>query len=191
MKKRNPRSKPSLPKRKSSKGREDFSISRKTPTASEALISHAIPGRLRIKIPLKKGDESYFADLSDRLSNCPGLKVPYKILFPSILLFCLIGAYSVSNSVFDVYMMILFGVFGYLMKKFEFEGAPLILAFVLSPLLENNLRKALILSQGDFSTFVTRPISLVCLLIAAFVLLSPFIPSLRKKREEIALEEAS
>ncbi|MFZ5866164.1 MAG: tripartite tricarboxylate transporter permease [Thermodesulfobacteriota bacterium] len=119
------------------------------------------------------------------------LKVPYKILFPSILLFCLIGAYSVSNSVFDVYMMILFGVFGYLMKKFEFEGAPLILAFVLSPLLENNLRKALILSQGDFSTFFTRPISLVCLIIAAFILLSPFIPSLRKKREEIALEEAS
>jgi putative tricarboxylic transport membrane protein len=119
------------------------------------------------------------------------LKVPYKILFPSILLFCLIGAYSVSNSVFDVYMMVLFGVFGYLMKKFEFEGAPLILAFVLSPLLENNLRKALILSQGDFSTFVTRPISLVCLLIAAFVLLSPLIPALHKKREEIALEEAS
>jgi putative tricarboxylic transport membrane protein len=119
------------------------------------------------------------------------LKVPYKILFPLILLFCLIGAYSVNNSVFDIYLMIFFGVFGYLMKKFEFEGAPLILAFVLGPLLEGNLRKALIISQGDFSVFFTRPISLVCLLIALLMLLSPLIPALKKKREEIALEETS
>jgi len=119
------------------------------------------------------------------------LRVPYKILFPLILLFCLVGAYSVGNSVFDVYMMFLFGVFGYLMKKFEFEGAPLILAFVLSPLLENNLRKALIISQGDFTTFFTRPISLACLTIAALILLSALVPSLSKKREKIAVEEAS
>ncbi|MEW6113595.1 MAG: HMA2 domain-containing protein [Thermodesulfobacteriota bacterium] len=74
MKKRNPRSKPSLPKQKSSRGQEDFGISRTPQTVPEALVSHAIRGRLRIKIPLKKGDESYFADLSDRLSNCPGVE---------------------------------------------------------------------------------------------------------------------
>jgi TctA family transporter len=74
------------------------------------------------------------------------LKVPCKILFPLILLFCLVGVYTVSNSIFDIYVMIAFGVVGYLMKKFEYEGAPLVLAFVLGPLMENNLRKALILS---------------------------------------------
>jgi putative tricarboxylic transport membrane protein len=85
------------------------------------------------------------------------LKVPYKILFPLILLFCLIGVYSVNNAVFDIYIMLIFGIMGYLMKKFEYEGAPLVLAFVLGPLMENNLRKSLIISQGDFSIFFTRP----------------------------------
>ena len=91
------------------------------------------------------------------------LRVPYRILFPLILLFCLIGVYSVSNSIFDIYVMIGFGAVGYLMKKFDYEGAPLVLAFVLGPLLENNLRKSLILSQGDFAIFVTRPLSAACL----------------------------
>jgi putative tricarboxylic transport membrane protein len=119
------------------------------------------------------------------------LKVPYQILFPLILLFCLIGVYSISNSVFDIYVMIAFGLIGYLMKKFGYEGAPLVLAFVLGPLLENNLRKSLILSQGEFSIFFLRPISAVCLLLALFLLLSPLLPTLRKRREVIALEEAS
>jgi len=117
------------------------------------------------------------------------LRVPYRILFPLILLFCLIGVYAVSNTVFDIYIMVLFGVVGYLMKKFGYEPAPLVLAFVLGPMLENNLRKSLILSQGDFSTFVTRPLSAIALLLALALLLSPLIPRLRGKREAIALEE--
>ncbi len=119
------------------------------------------------------------------------LKVPYRILFPLILLFCLIGVYSVSNAVFDIYIMVVFGIVGYLMKKFEYEGAPLVLAFVLGPLLENNLRKSLIMSQGDFSIFFIRPLSAICLLIAFFLLVSPLIPWMRKKRKEIPIEEVS
>ena len=119
------------------------------------------------------------------------LKVPYKILFPLILLFCLIGVYSVSNAVFDIYVMIVFGIVGYLMKKFEYEGAPLVLAFVLGPLMENNLRKSLIMSQGDFSIFFTRPLAAASLIVALFLLASPFIPYLRKKREEIPKDEIS
>jgi putative tricarboxylic transport membrane protein len=119
------------------------------------------------------------------------LKIPYKILFPLILLFTLIGSYSVNNSVFDIYVMILFGVIGFLMKKYEYEGAPLVLAFVLGPLLENNLRKAMILSQGSFSIFFVRPLSAICMLVALFLLVSPLLPALGKRREALAVEEAS
>ena len=119
------------------------------------------------------------------------LKVPYKILFPLILLFCLIGVYTVSNAVFDIYIMIVFGIIGYLMKKFDYEGAPLVLAFVLGPLMENNLRKSLIMSQGDFSIFFTRPLSAVSLILALFLLVSPFIPWMGKRRGEIPKEEIS
>jgi putative tricarboxylic transport membrane protein len=118
------------------------------------------------------------------------LKVPYRILFPLILLFCLIGVYSISNAIFDLYVMIAFGVLGYLMRKFGYEPAPLVLAFVLGPLMENNLRKALIISDGSFSIFVARPISLTCLVIALAILLSPLLPRLRARRKDIALEEA-
>jgi len=117
------------------------------------------------------------------------LKVPYKILFPLILLFCLIGVYSVSNAVFDIYIMIVFGIIGYLMKKFDYEGAPLVLAFVLGPLMENNLRKSLIMSQGDFSIFFTRPLSAASLILALFLLVSPLIPWLGRRRKEIPKEE--
>ena len=118
------------------------------------------------------------------------LKVPYRILFPLILLFCLIGVYSISNAIFDLYVMIAFGVLGYLMRKFGYEPAPLVLAFVLGPLMENNLRKALIISDGSFGIFVERPISLTCLIIALAILLSPLLPRLRARRKEIAVEEA-
>jgi putative tricarboxylic transport membrane protein len=88
--------------------------------------------------------------------------------------------------------MIFFGIFGYFMRKFGFEPAPLVLAFVLGPLLENNLRKALILSQGDLVTFIQRPISGTCLVVALLLLMSPLLPTLRKKREVVALDsEAS
>lgn len=117
------------------------------------------------------------------------LKVPYKILFPLILLFCLIGVYSVNNVVFDIYLMLIFGIMGYLMKKFGYEGAPLVLAFVLGPLMENNLRKSLIISQGDFSIFFTRPLAAASLILALFLLISPFIPGLGKKRKVIPKEE--
>lgn len=93
------------------------------------------------------------------------LKIPYVILFPLILLFCLIGVYSINNSVFDIYLMILFGVVGYLMQKFGFEPAPLALAYVLSPLLETALRQSLNISGGSFWIFFTRPISLACIVI--------------------------
>jgi putative tricarboxylic transport membrane protein len=117
------------------------------------------------------------------------LRVPYKILFPLILLFCLIGVYTVMNSVFDIYMMLIFGVMGYLMKKFGYEGAPLVLAFVLGPLMENNLRKSLIISQGDFSIFFVRPLAAASLILALFLLISPLIPGLGKKRRAIPKEE--
>jgi putative tricarboxylic transport membrane protein len=119
------------------------------------------------------------------------LKIPYKILFPLILLFCLIGVYSVSNAVFDIYIMLVFGILGYLMKKFDYEAAPLVLAFVLGPLLENNLRKSLIMSDGGFGIFFTRPLAAVFLVVALLLLVSPLIPTLRKKREEIPKEEVS
>jgi putative tricarboxylic transport membrane protein len=115
------------------------------------------------------------------------LKVPYRILFPLIILFCLIGAYSVSYSVTDLLIMLVFGVVGYLMKKFEYEGAPLVLAYVLGPMLEISLRQSLTISNGDFFIFFTRPISAVVICIALFLVLSPFFPRFRRKR--IAIQE--
>ena len=87
--------------------------------------------------------------------------------------------------------MIVFGVLGYLMRKFGYEPAPLVLAFVLGPMLENNLRKSLILSQGDLTTFVSRPISAVCLVFAVVLLVGPLLPALRRKREMVALDEGA
>ena len=116
------------------------------------------------------------------------LKVPYRYLFPLILLFCIIGVYSISSAIFDIYVMIAFGVLGYLMRKFGYEPAPLVLAFVLGPLMENNLRKALIISDGSFRIFFERPISLTCLIVALLLLGSAVLPALRAKRETIALE---
>ncbi len=116
------------------------------------------------------------------------LKVPYNLLFPLILMFCIVGVFSSGSAVFDVFVMTVFGVLGYLMRKFGYEAAPLVLAFVLGPMLENNLRKSLILSRGDFSIFFSRPISVVCLLLSAAILLAPLLPSMRQKREVIALD---
>ena len=110
------------------------------------------------------------------------LKVPYKILFPLILLFCLIGAYCISSNVFDIYVMILFGLIGYGFRKMDYEPAPLVLAFVLGPLLEQNLRQALILSDGNLTVFVTHPISAICLFVSVFLLVSSVIPFIQKKR---------
>ena len=110
------------------------------------------------------------------------LKVPYPILFPLILLFCLIGAYSLNNSTAQVLFMVFFGLLGYLFKKFQYEAAPLVLAFVLGPMLEKALRRSLLHSSGDPSVFFTRPISAVLLSIAFVLLIFPLIPKLKKKR---------
>ena len=110
------------------------------------------------------------------------LKVPYTILFPLILLFCLIGVYSVNNSVLDIYLMILFGVVGYLMRKFDFEPAPMALAYVLSPLLETSLRQSLNISGGNFSIFFSRPISLVCMVFVIGLLVFQITSYAKKKR---------
>jgi putative tricarboxylic transport membrane protein len=101
------------------------------------------------------------------------LKVPYPILFPLILLFCVIGSYSLNNNIEEVLIMIAFGIFGYLMKKFEYEPAPLILAMVLSPMMEPALRQSLLVSHGSFLIFFTRPISVTLLSIAIILLIFP------------------
>jgi len=109
------------------------------------------------------------------------LKVPYTILFPLILLFCLIGVYSINNSVTDIYLMILFGIVGYLMQKLGFEPAPLVLAYVLSPMLETAVRQSLSISGGSFIIFFTRPISLVCMLLFAGLLAIQIYSYIRRK----------
>jgi putative tricarboxylic transport membrane protein len=103
------------------------------------------------------------------------LRVPYPILAPLILLFCLVGAYSTSGQVGDVFIMICFGVLGYLMRKFKFEAAPLVLALILGKQMEESLRQTLGISQGSFAVFITRPISLVLLLATAASLAAPMI----------------
>jgi TctA family transporter len=116
------------------------------------------------------------------------LTAPYRILYPSILVFCCIGVYSISNSPFDVMQTAVFGVVGYIFGKLECEPAPLILGFILGPLMEENLRRAMLLSRGDVLVFFQRPISLAMLLIAGFLLLVVIAPVVRKKREEAFVE---
>lgn len=118
------------------------------------------------------------------------LKVPYSVLFPFIFLFCLIGAYTVGNNIQDVYIMILFGILGYLMKKYEYEPAPLVLAFVLGPMFENAFRQSLILSGGSPLIFVSRPIAATFLLISFILLVSPLaLRILGKQRLRMRLKE--
>jgi putative tricarboxylic transport membrane protein len=117
------------------------------------------------------------------------LTVPYYVLFPIILAFCSIGIYSVNSNIFDLYSVAFFGFVGYVLVKLRCEPAPLLLGFVLGPLLEENLRRAMILSRGDFSTFVSRPISATLLALAAIVLVIVLLPSVRKKREEVFVED--
>jgi TctA family transporter len=116
------------------------------------------------------------------------LKVPYKFLYPSILVFCCIGAYSINNNVFDVYIMMVFAVVGYVFSKLNLEAAPLLLGFVLGPMMEEHLRRAMLLSRGDPMIFLERPISASLLGIAAITLLLMLLPSLRR-RKEAAVQE--
>jgi len=116
------------------------------------------------------------------------LQVPYRLLYPAILLFCAIGVYTISNASFDVMQTAAFGFLGVIFVKLEFEPAPLLLGFVLGPMMEENLRRAMLLSRGDPSVFVTRPISLVMLLMAVGLLLLIAVPKFRKTRE-VAFQE--
>jgi TctA family transporter len=112
------------------------------------------------------------------------LTVPYHLLYPAILAFCCIGVYSINAKPFDVYAMALFAIVGYLLVKLDCEPAPLLLGFVLGPMLEEYLRRAMVLSRGDPTVFVTRPLSLALLLVAAVVLALVLLPAVRAKREE-------
>lgn len=112
------------------------------------------------------------------------LKVPYRILYPAILVFCCIGVYSLNNSMFEVLLLVGFGFLGYTFLKFGCEPAPLLLAFILGPLMEENLRRAMLLSRGDPMVFVSRPISATLLAVALLLLVIVLLPMVRKGREE-------
>ncbi len=117
------------------------------------------------------------------------LTVPYRWLFPAIVLFCAVGVYSTNNNSFDIWMVALFGVIGYAFIKLGCEPAPLLLGFILGPMMEEYLRRALLISRGEWSVFVTRPIS-ASLLVAALLLLAVvLLPSIKKKREEAFVED--
>jgi TctA family transporter len=117
------------------------------------------------------------------------LTVPYRFLYPAILVFCCIGAYTVNNSTFDVFMTAAFGLLGYVFIKLGCEGAPLLLGFVLGPMMEENFRRSLLLSHGDFTVFFTRPLSLALLCATAILIVIVALPSIKSKREEAFQEE--
>jgi len=116
------------------------------------------------------------------------IMVPYRLLYPAILVFCAIGVFSLRNSQFDVYMMALFGVLGYIFSKLGCEPAPMLLAFILGPLMEEFLRRAMLLSRGDPLVFIQRPISATLLAIAVLAMCAVLLPSFAKTRE-VALKE--
>ena len=117
------------------------------------------------------------------------LSVPYRFLFPAIVLFCAIGVYSTNNNTFDIWMVAGFGFIGYLFLKLGCEPAPLLLGFILGPMMEENLRRALLLSRGDWSVFVTRPLSGGLLAAALLLLIIVLLPAVKSKREEAFVED--
>jgi TctA family transporter len=117
------------------------------------------------------------------------LSVPYRWLYPSIVLFCAIGVYSTNNNTFDIWMVGLFGSIGYLFIKLGVEPAPLLLGFILGPMMEEYLRRALLLSRGDWSIFATRPLSTGLLVAAGLLLAMVLLPSIKAKREEAFVED--
>jgi putative tricarboxylic transport membrane protein len=119
------------------------------------------------------------------------LRVPYRLLFPAILIFCAIGVYSINNAPADAIMVAVFGFVGYWLVKTDFEPAPMLLGFVLGPLMEENLRRAMLIARGDPTTFVTRPISGVLLAIAAALVVVALLPMIRGKRDEVFVESES
>jgi putative tricarboxylic transport membrane protein len=117
------------------------------------------------------------------------LQVPYRFLFPAILIFCSIGVYSINNSPFDCVMTAVFGIVGYWLTKHDFEPAPMLLGFVLGPLMEENLRRAMLIARGDPTTFVTRPISGALIAIAVILVTIAVLPTIARKRDEVFVEE--
>jgi putative tricarboxylic transport membrane protein len=117
------------------------------------------------------------------------LKLRYSLLFPLILFFCLIGAYTTGNTVYDIYVMMVFGVVGYLMKKFKYEPAPLVLALVIGPIMERAFRQSLIISGGSPLIFISRPISAVFVFAAVIILASPLILKMLGKERLMVGEE--
>ena len=117
------------------------------------------------------------------------LTIPYYVLFPAIIAFSSIGVYSVNNNSFDLYTVAAFGFLGYVLVKLGSEPAPLLLGFVLGPLLEEHLRRAMIISHGDWTVFVRRPLSATLLAIAALVVVITFLPAVSRKREQVFVEE--
>ena len=116
------------------------------------------------------------------------LEVPYRHMYPAILIFCAIGVYSLNNNVFDVYLTVVFGLFGYLCAKLKMEPAPLLIGFVLGPMMEEHLRRAMLLSRGDPVVFIERPISATLLAIGAIALGAMLLPNLRSKKEAALAE---
>jgi putative tricarboxylic transport membrane protein len=117
------------------------------------------------------------------------LTVPYRFLYPAIMAFCCIGLYTLNNNNFDVFMAAGFGVVGYFFFKLGCEPAPLLLGFILGPMMEENLRRALLLSRGDWSAFLTRPLSAGLLIAAALMIVVVSLPSIKNKREEAFQDE--
>ncbi len=117
------------------------------------------------------------------------LTVPYRLLYPAILVFCCIGLYTLNNNNFDVYMAVIFGLLGYVFYKLQCEPAPLLLGFILGPMMEENLRRALLLSRGDWSTFISRPLSASLLIAAALMIVVVSLPSIKRGREKAFKED--
>ncbi len=117
------------------------------------------------------------------------LTIPYRFLFPAIMAFCAIGVFSLSNNTFDLYCAAAFAVIGFLLHKLGFEPAPLILGFILGPMMEENLRRALLMARGDWSIFVTRPIAAVLIAISVILMIVITLPAINSKRKEVFVEE--
>ena len=162
---------------------------------AERIVGEAIAGR-RDEVVLVSKDINL--RLKARALNLPLVgvwarltQVPYRFLFPAILVFASVGNYSLNNSAVDVYLCVVVGVLGYVFAKLDCQPAPLILGYVLGPMLEENLRRALLMAEGSFAVFVTRPISLVFLLASALLLVAMVVPSLRKGRARMSAESES
>ena len=117
------------------------------------------------------------------------ITVPYHLLYPAIIVFCTIGVFSISNTTFDVYLMALFGLLGYVFMKLGCEPTPLLLGFILGPPMEEHLRRAMVLSEGRVDVLLREPLSAFLLAIAALLLASVLLPAVRKRREETFVSE--